>query len=178
MKPLIATACLTLCLLALVVSASAQQELNFAGLPLANNPTPMPNGYGQLDWGNFFYVNPYGWSGAGSGFKLGPKGQNVAFVGGEYCRISGYTCVGTLSDFRGFALASANVAAGFAPTAITVSAYSNGSFVGSANYFLSTEMSTLTFPSSWGVVTEISIQASGEPGDFVVYSLSLYTLGG
>ncbi|MGA2370141.1 MAG: hypothetical protein ACLPPV_24510 [Candidatus Korobacteraceae bacterium] len=178
MKSLIATACLTLCLVTLVVSASAQQTLNFSSLPLVNTPTPMPNGYGQLDWGNFFYVNPYGWSGAGSGYKLGPQGEDVAFIGGEYCRINGYTCVGTLTDSRGFVPVSAQVAGGFGPAVLTVSAYNNGNFIGSENYQLTTDISTLTFPSAWGVVTEISIQARGEPGDVVVYSLSLYTFGG
>ena len=52
MKSLISTVCLTFCLLALVVGASAQQTLNFANLPLVNTPSPMPNGYGQLNWGN------------------------------------------------------------------------------------------------------------------------------
>lgn len=148
MKSLIATACLTICLLALVVGASAQQTLNFTNLPLVNNPSPMPNGYGQLGWGNFFYVNPYGWSGAGSGYKLKPQGEDVAFVGGEYCRISGYSCVGTLTDPRGFVLVSAEIAGGFGPTALTVSAFNNGRFIGSQNYFATTEMRTLNFPSS------------------------------
>jgi hypothetical protein len=178
MKSLIATTCLMFCLLALVVGASAQQTLNFTSLPLVNTPTPMPNAYGQLDWGNFFYVNPYEWSGAGPGYRLGPQSGDVVFVGGEYCRISGYACVGTLTDSRGFVPVSAQVAGGFGPAVLTVSAYNNGTFIGSENYQLTTDISTLTFPSSWRVVTEVSIQASGEPGDFVLYSLTLYTFGG
>ncbi len=178
MKSLISTVGLTLCLLALVVGASAQATLNFSQLPLVDNPTPMPNGYGQLDWGNFFYVNPYGWSGAGPGYRLGPQGQDVAFVGGEFCRLSGNACFGTLSNTRGFMLVSANVAGGYGPAAITVNAYNNGSFIGTANYFVGTEMETLHFPSAWGVVTQIVIQVTGQTGDLVVYSLSLYTLGG
>jgi hypothetical protein len=86
--------------------------------------------------------------------------------------------VGTLSDSRGFVPGSAQVAGGFGPAVLTVSAYNNGTFIGSENYQVTTNISTLTFPSSWRVVTEISIQASGDPGDFVVYSLSLCTLGG
>ncbi len=178
MKSLIATACLTFCLMTLVVGAGAQQTLNFANLPLVNSPSPMPNGYGQLDWANFFYVNPYGWSGAGPGYQLGPQGEDVAFIGGEYCRLSGNTCFGVLSDPEGFVLVSADAAGGFGPAAITATAYNNGRYVGTANYFVTTQMRTLTFPSSWGVVTDISLQVTGDTGDFVVYSLSLYTLGG
>lgn len=68
------------------------------------------------------------------------------------------------------------MAAGFNPEAIIVNAYANGRFVGSASYFLTMETRTLTFPPSWGVVTEVSIQSDGSPGDFVVYSLNLYTI--
>jgi hypothetical protein len=176
MKRLSLIICVTACLTVLAAGANAQQQLNFAGLPLVDSPSPVPSGYGELTWGNFFYVNPYGWTGAGPGYRLGPQGEDIAFIGGESCRLSGNTCYGTLSDAGGFELVGANVAAGFGPEAIIVNAYSNGHFVGTANYFLTTKMQTLTFPSSWGVVTEVSIQAGGSPGDFVVYSLELYTI--
>ena len=39
-------------------------------------------------------------------------------------------------------------------------------------------MQTLIFPQSWGVATEVVIQVTGVPDDFVLYGLSLYTLGG
>ncbi|HUI83025.1 MAG TPA: hypothetical protein VL240_02320 [Candidatus Binatia bacterium] len=178
MKSLISTGCLILCLLALLTGASAQQMLNFSDLPLVNIPSPMPSGYGQLDWGNFFFVNPYGWSGAGPGYQLGGQSADVAFIGGKQCRLYGYACYGTLASARGFQLVNARVAGGFGPTAITVSAYNNGTFVGLANYFVTTNMQTLIFPPTWGVVTQVIIQASGESGDLVVYGVSLYTLGG
>jgi hypothetical protein len=167
------------CLMALAIGASAQQQLNFSTLPLVDSPSPMPSGYGQLTWGNFFYVNPYGWSGAGSGFQLGAQGQDVAFIGGQYCRLSGGNqCFGTLTDSLGFQLVSAKVAGGYGPAAITAIAYNNGAYVGTANFFVGTSMETLTFPASWGVVTEVSIEVTGETGDLVVYSMNLYTLGG
>src|SRR5271166_1167276 len=119
MKRSIVIACVTICLLALAIGASAQEQLNFAQLPLVSNPAPMPNGYGQLSWGNFFYVDPYEWSGAGSGYKLGPQTGDVAFIGGEYCRLGGNTCNGTLSDAAGFQLLSAKVAGGFGPAGVT-----------------------------------------------------------
>ncbi len=179
MKRLMLTSCLILCVLALLMGASAQENLNFANLPLINTPSPMPDGYGQLNWGNnFYYVNPYGWSGAGPGFKLGPQGEDVVFVGAKNCRLVGYTCYGTLTDALGFQLLSANVAAGFGPTAVTVTAYNNGNVLGSANYFVTTQMQTWNFPADWGIATEVVFQVSGEPDDLVVYSLSLYTLGG
>lgn len=64
MKRSISIICVTACLVVLAAGANAQQQLNFANLPLVNSPSPIPSGYGQLNWGNFFYVNPYGWSGS------------------------------------------------------------------------------------------------------------------
>jgi hypothetical protein len=178
MKRLFSTVGLTICLLALVVGASAQQTINFSNLPLVSTPSPVPSGYEQLDWGNFFYVNPYSWSEAGPGYKLGAAGHDVAFIGGLFCRLSGDTCFGTISNARGFSLVSANVAGGYAPALITVTAYNNGKYVGAQNYAVSTQMSTLKFPASWGVITQATIQVTGQTGDLVVYNLSLFTLGG
>ncbi len=177
MKNLIATIALTFCLLALAIGASAQEQLNFSQLPLINSPSPMPNGYGQLNWGNFFYVDPYTWSGAGPGYKLGSQGEDVAFVGGEVCRLSGYSCFGTVSSNQGgFQLVSATVAGGYGGTQITVTAYNNGSFLGSAQYFMGTEQQTLNFPQSWGIATEVMFQVTGQPGSLVIYNLSAYTV--
>ncbi len=172
------TLVLLACLMALAISATAQNQLDFSSLPLLNSPSPVPAGYGQLNWDNFFYVDPYTWSGAGAGYKLGAQGEDVAFIGSRNCRLNGNACYGTLSDARGFQLISAEVAGGYGPAAITAMAYNNGAYVGSANFFVGTSMETLTFPASWGVVTEISIQVTGQTGDLVVYSLNLYTLGG
>lgn len=177
MKSVIVTGCLITCLLALMVPASAQANLTFSNLPSVKNPLPMPNGYGGLTWGNLFFVNPDEYSGAGSGYKLGVPNSDVVFVDGEFCRL-GNVCYGTLSNATGFVLVSANAAAGFGPTAISVSAYRNGQFVGTQNYFLTTEMRTLNFPASWGAITYVSIQVDGAPGSFVLYDLKLYTLGG
>jgi len=178
MKRLLGSLCLTICVFALLTSAGAQQVLNFADLPLISSPQPMPNGYGRLNWGNFFYVNPYGWSGAGPGYKLGSSRQDVAFIGGEFCRLSGNTCFGTLTDSLGFVLVSADVAGGYGPAAVTATAYTNGKFVGQVNFFVGTQMQKLLFPSSWDGVTEVDFQVTGATGDLVIYNLSLYTLGG
>ena len=178
MKSTIATACLILCLFTLLTVASAQEQLNFAQLPLLNAPSPMPDGYGQLNWSNFYYVNPYGWSGAGPGYQHGPQGEDVAFVGSKDCQLFDYVCYGTLSDSRGFQLVNASVAAGYSPTQVTVTAYNNGTLLGSSQYFVGTGMRTLTFPTSWGIATEVVFQVAGQPGNLVVYNLSVYTLGG
>ena len=168
------TLVLLACLMALAIGATAQQQLNFANLPALNSPSPMPAGYGQLTWGNFFYVNPWGWSGAGSGYKLGSEGSDVAFLGGEYCRLGGNQCFGTLTGT--FELVSADVAGGYGPAAITATAYNNGAYVGTANFFVGTKRETLSFPSSWGVITEVSIGVTGATGDLVVYGLNVYTV--
>ena len=168
------------CIAALALGASAQENLNFANLPLVSMPAPMPNGYGQLNWTNIFYVNPSQWSGAGPGYKDGPTGEDVAFVGGKVCRLLQEYCYGTISSAGGptsFQAVSAVVAGGFGPTNITVTAYDNGKYVGSSLYSLDTQMQTLNFPSSWGSITQLVFQTSNG-GDLVLYDLSAYLLGG
>jgi hypothetical protein len=178
MKLVVSTGCLILCLLSLVAGAVAQEQLNFSQLPLINTPSPVPNGYGQIDWGNFYFVNPYGWSGAGSGYMLGVQGKDVGFIGSRDCRLYDRVCFGTLTDSRGFQLVSATVAAGYSPTQVTVTAYVSGTQLGSMQYFVDTGIRTLRFPSSWGIATEVVFQVSGEPGNLVVYNIAAYTLGG
>jgi len=170
------TLVLLACLMALAAGATAQEQLNFSNLPLVNSPSLMPIGYGGLNWGNLFYVDPYEWSGAGSGYWLGPQGQDVAFVGGLYCRLNGNACYGVLNSSDGFELVSAQVAGGYGPAAVTATAYHNGTYVGSMNFFVGTDMRTVTFPSSWGIVTEVQLQVSGQTNDLVVYEVSLYQI--
>src|ERR1035437_11056285 len=91
------TLLLLTCLLALAIGAVAQENLNFADLPLVGTPTPMPSGYGQLNWSNISYVDPSQWSGAGPGYKDQLiQGrlvrQDVAFVGRSEERRVGKEC--------------------------------------------------------------------------------------
>src|SRR5271169_1053763 len=173
------------CVLALALGVSAQENLNFADLPLVSSPTLMPNGYGQLNWDNIYYVNPAQWSGAGPGYKDGPIGgilrpQDVAFVGNKVCRLLQEACFGTISSPGGptsFQAISAVVAGGFGPTNITVLAYNNGSYVGSQFYSLTTQMQPLNFPSTWGSITQLTFQTDAG-GDLVFYQLQVYLLGG
>ena len=176
MKSLFSTVCLMLCLLALVIGASAQQQIDFSTLPLLSSPALMPAGYGGLGWSNFFYVEPYDWSGAGPGYWLGPRGRDVAFVGGLFCRLNGPFCYGVLNSASGFELVSAEMAGGYGPAAVTATAYNNGKYVGSKNFFVGEAMQTVNFPSSWGIVTEVQFQVTGQVDNLVVYNVSLYQI--
>src|SRR3974390_1056165 len=124
--------------LALAFGATAQENLNFGNLPLVSMPTLMPNGYGQLNWTNIYYVDPVLWSGAGPGYKDGSIGGNlrqvdVAFVGSRACRLEREACFGTISSLGGptsFQAVSATVAGGYGPSYVIATAYNNGNYVG------------------------------------------------
>jgi len=171
--------------LAAALAASAQLNLTFGDMPLVSTPSPLPNGYGGLNWTNIFYVDPNQWAGAGPGYKLGPMGasmraQDVAFVGGKVCRLLQEYCYGTISSPGGptaFQPISAMVAAGFSPTYVIVTAYNNGNYVGAASYPLAVQLQTLNFPSSWGAVTQLTFQTVNG-GDLVFYNFQAYMLGG
>jgi len=174
------TLVLLACILVLAIGASAQENLNFANLPLVSTPALMPNGYGRLNWTNIFYVDPSEWSGAGPGYRDGPISQDVAFVGGKVCRLLQEACFGSISSVGGptsFQAVSATVAGGFGPAAITVTAYRHGAYVGSEFFVVSTQTQTLNFPSSWGSITQLVFQTAAG-GDMVLYDLRAYLLGG
>lgn len=191
MKSVFSTACLILCLLTLVVGATAQNQVNFAGLPRVASPMPVPNGYAGFNWTNVLYVDPTEWQKAGSGYMLSPDpNQNVAFVGGVTCLIParGENCWGSISinsnsgsggvnNPLSFQLVSATVAGGFGPTSITAVAYNHGNYVGSAFYILNGQLQTINFPASWGGVTEVTFQTEAM-GDLVLYNLQAYWLLG
>jgi len=179
------TLALLACLLALVIGATAQEQLNFSNLPLVSSPAPMPAGYGGLNWSNIFYVDPSQWSGAGPGYKDGLMqgkllSQDVAFVGSKVCRLLQEACFGSITAVginSQFLPVSATVAGGFGPTQITVTAYNNGVYVGSSFYTLNTQEQTLVFPPAWGTITQIVFQTN-DGGDLVIYNFSAYLLGG
>jgi len=172
------------CILALALGAAAQDQINFAQLPLAKTPAPVPSGYFGLNWSNIFYVDPALWSGSGPGYKDGLASQDVAFVGGSSCSccppMLHHSCNGIISvasssggvsgGVVAFQAFSASVAAGFSQTSITVLAYNNGNYVGTAFYTLGTEMQTINFPASWSSVTELNFQTQAG-GDLVFYGL-------
>lgn len=170
--------CLSICFVFLAFGAQAQDQINFSNLPLVDTPSPMPAGYGRLNWANFFYVNPYAWSGAGPGFHLQSSSADVAFVGGEFCGLSGYTCTGSINFVTAFQLLTAQVAGGYGPTAVTVRAYRHGTFVGTQRYVVTPQVQNMNFPLSWGAITEVIFEVTGEPGSLVIYDLTKYDIGG
>jgi len=166
-------------LLALAIGATAQQQLSFAQLPLVSSPAQMPIGYGQLTWSNFYYVDPFLWSGAGPGFELGTQGTDVAFVSSQNCRVNGSSniCDATISDSAGFELVSASVAGGYGPASVVAMAYSNGNYIGSMNFMVGTSQETINFPATWGIITELQLQVtSQQTDDLVLYNLSFYNI--
>ncbi len=48
-------------LLGLAIGVSAQEIVDFSDLPDISSPSPIPDGYGNLIWTGFFYVDPYMW---------------------------------------------------------------------------------------------------------------------
>jgi len=178
------TLVLLTCILALALGATAQNQINFSSLPLVSTPASMPSDYFGLNWTNIFYVDPVEWAGSGVGYKLGPVlNQDVAFVGESGCRLppGGGACYGTISAYSSggvnnpisFQPLSATVAGGFGPTSITVIAYNNGNYVGSASYAIGAGMQTLSFPPTWGNITELTFQTAAG-GDLVLYDLEVY----
>lgn len=178
MKRLTLTTCLFLCILAAAFNLSAQQQINFSQLPFVSAPSPMPSGYGRLNWANFFYVNPYAWTEAGPGYRLQPQTTDVVFVGGEFCQLSGYACSGSINSSTGFVLLTAQVAGGYGTTQVTVTAYNKGTFLGTAQYLVSPQVQNMNFPPTWGAATEVMFQVTGQPGSLVFYNLTAYYLGG
>lgn len=180
MKNLLATFALTFCLLALATGATAQQQINFSDLPLVASPTPMPQGYAALNWSNMWYVDPSLYINAGPGYNNLFTHRDIAFIGGQHCAPLGPGCFGTITSQgsrTAFQAVSAVVAAGYQANRITVSAYNNGSFVGSFSFNLSTVPQAISFPATWGAITELQIQTD-EAGDLVLLDLNLYTIGG
>lgn len=156
--------------LGLAIGASAQELVNFSDLPDISSPSPVPNGYGNLNWTGFFYVDPWNWGGAGQGFKHGPIGKDVGFS--PYVCGSIGTCYATLSASPGFELVNAHAAAGYGKNPLVVLAYYNGKYVGTQTYMMTTDVQELDFPPSWGIVTQVVFQ-----GSVVLYDISAYTLG-
>jgi len=152
-------------------AASAQETVNFSDLPDISSPSPVPDGYGNLTWTGFFYVDPYEWSGSGQGFKHGPVGQDVGFSPYGCGSIQG-SCFASLSASNGFELVSAHGASGYSKNPLVATAYNNGHYVGTQTFMMTTDVQELDFPPSWGIVTQVVFQ-----GSVVLYDVSAYTLG-
>ena len=162
--------------LALTMSATAQQQINFADMPLVNTPAPMPLNYDMLNWGNFMYVDPGQYAGGGPGYRNFFTHRDVVFIGGQQCGPVRPGCYGIISRqgiHGGFEAVSAIMAAGYRPQQVTVLAYNEGRFVGSYSFILRTMPQLVTFPDSWTTITEMQIK-SDAPGNLVLFDLSFY----
>jgi hypothetical protein len=162
-------------LLGLAIAASAQGTVNFSNLPDVSSPTPMPNGYGGVNWAGVFYVDPWEWGGAGPGFKHAQNGPGKDVAFSPYA-CGGITCYASITsvDGKGFLLFSATAAAGYeskAPTPLVALAYSHGQYVGTQTFMLTTDLQQLDFPPAWGAVTQVVFQ-----GSVVFYDMTLQIL--
>lgn len=186
--------------LALAMSAAAQQLIDFTQLPPSGVPQPVPNGYGGLRWDAVDFVNSplypdanlfIGASGAinsGRGFYTGNEAM-VAFGGGPLCfhnygatvadgSTDKHICEASISawDTAVFKPMAAVVSDGWDASGdfITVTAYNNGKQVGSSfKYKLSTDAKKIDFSGNgWGSVTELVIHPS-PLGSFVIYTLQV-----
>ena len=155
-------------LLALAMTASAQQTIDFTNLPPTAVPTTVPEGYSGLNWTGIDYVSPLLWNytngntETGAGFTAGPEVM-VAFGGGPLCykKHGGQTikniCSATIAAGVGpnalsqFTPVSVDLAAGWASDgdqSVVVQAYSDGNLMGSQKFDLQTQAQkfTLVFP--------------------------------
>jgi hypothetical protein len=156
---------------------ASAQTVTFAALPAVSNPTLLPNGYANLNWANFSYVDPL-WSGAGIGFKQGPNALDVAFMGGGMCELTEVSCSASISSnaltagsVAGFQARSAIVAAGYHSETISVSAYNQGHYLGSQKYNLTTSLQQINFAASWGTITQLVMDTT--KGTVVLYALNM-----
>ncbi len=160
--------------------ALAQEQINFADLPLVPTATPMPLGYQGMNWANFYYVNPGLYASSGPGYLNLLTHRDVVFVGGQFCGPVGPGCFGIISSPGGptaFQVVSAVMVAGYDQNTVAVYAYDRGTYKGTINVVVSTNPQLVHFPASWGPITELQIQTN-RPGNLVLWGLSLYRILG
>lgn len=177
---------LSIIILALAMSASAQKLIDFDALAPTSSPLGITPGYESLNWSGIDYVAPLKWADAGLGFKRGPQAQ-VAFGGGPLCfpnyggsKNDGVAtkdiCEATISTVFGssvsqFEVDYAYASAGWNSNSITVEAYFGNTLKGSHHYNLTTNAQKLVFP-NWGPITELKIYPS-PGGSFVLYVVEM-----
>ena len=187
--------------LALALSASAQQLIDFTKLPdnPSSTPVPVPAGYGGLNWSGFYYVDALTYGDAdghpnrGPGFYTGPEVM-LAFAGGPLCfpdygaqykdgMPTKNICSASISSWIGptaftyFTVDSLTISAGWISNKVTFQAFKDGVQVGSDwQQTLSTKAETLsvshgTLP-NWGKISELRI-VPGPKGSMVLYVLQV-----
>jgi hypothetical protein len=148
---------------AAALCAGAQNLINFADMPIAYTPNPMPDLYPSgtgLNWDRFSYVTPGIWNGAGPGFWVDPatKHNTVAFTGGVLCNLK-IPCTAMLKmsqpaanmQIKTFWPGTIVMSAGWQDNRIIIVGYNNGKFVGSVSWKLTTTPQKFTFPATWRV---------------------------
>ena len=177
--------------LAITMSASAQDIIDFSHLSAATTPQPIANGYAGLKWTAIDYVSvplyenwlaSHGYA-ESDGMKTGPEAQ-VALIGGPLCyqKHGGTTiediCRGSISAsasavFQPEYLIASEGWSSDGPQFVTVMAYNNGQLVGSQKFNLgvNAQKFKLVLSNSWGEVTQLVLYPS--PGGSVV----LYVVG-
>ena len=181
---------------ALSLCAGAQTLIDFNKMPMATNPTLMPDNYPQgmgLFWDNFYYVTPGAWSEEGLGFVVEPNTKDVIFAGGPVCALK-IACTAMLKmnpimnpsltavmKNQTFTPLHVTLSAGWEDNYVTVTGYNDGAYVGTLRLKATTTPRTFTFPTVWRV-TQLAFtpdwlgnNAVIPDGSVVIYSISLMT---
>ncbi|HUK73861.1 MAG TPA: hypothetical protein VLV47_00130 [Candidatus Bathyarchaeia archaeon] len=176
---------------AFALCAGAQTVIDFHDMPFAFAPSPMPDNYPTgmgLYWDNFSYVTPGLWSGEGKGFWVDPstRPNDVAFAGGPLCNLR-VPCTAMIKMIpmvaapanKTFTPVTITLAAGWQDNKVTVTAYNNGTYVGTLVWQLMTKPTTYTFPAAWKV-TQLAFtpeylgdNAVAPQGSVVIYKFML-----
>jgi len=149
---------------AFALCAGAQTLIDFHDMPYAYAPSPMPDNYPKdmgLYWDNFSYVTPGLWSAAGPGFWVDPSSKpiDVAFAGGVLCNLT-VPCTAMIKMNpimvaapmnKTFTPVTITLSAGWQTNHVIITAYNNGTHVGTVVWKLTTTPQTFTFPAAWRV---------------------------
>ena len=169
-------------LLALAMTASASDMIDFTQLAPSSTPQPIFFGYHNMSWTAIDYVSVPLYAYAGDGFKTGPEAQ-VALVGGplcyqkhggatttDICRASITSALASKATFRPDYLVGSEGWSSDGSQFITVEAWLNGTKIGSQKFNLgvNAQKFKLVLPNAWGEVSQLVIYPS-PGGSFVLY---------
>ena len=141
--------------------ASAQQIIDFSGLPLTGAPLPIPSGYAGMNWNELWYTTLRSTNGI----------RNLAFPAFG----SGAQTMTAASPAQPFQLLGLAVKGDYGTT-LTLYVYNHGAFVGSQSYNLAPVFTPLRAPAEWGAITQVTFichDAQQRPAIFNLYSLTL-----
>lgn len=176
---------------AFALCAGAQTFIDFHDMPYAYMPKAMPDNYPAhmgLYWDSFDYVTPGVWTGEGPGFWVSPssKPSDVVFTGGVLCNLT-VPCTGMIKMNPAYAApmnktfvpVSITLSAGWQDNKVTITAYNNGTYVGTLELKVTTTPQTFTFPATW-TVTQLAFtpeylgnNATIPAGSVVIYNFTV-----